>query len=134
MPTYPQDFQSRRADKLLCRSVRRKLTVGACAAFLAATPLLAGSVDGTWDMSVRQCARQISDGRIRISGNEIHFWESHCELTNPTAIRGMDSAMLYDAHCSGEGMTWSHRMLLAPTSDGGLLMFAGGYSSVYTRC
>lgn len=59
-----------------------------------------------------------SDGRLEVVGNELRFWESICVLSNPVNIRDLPSAIVYDATCSGEGETWTDRIVLSFVGDG----------------
>ena len=101
-----------------------------------AAPAWAGPFDGVWDGSGAQCQRAMSDARVTVSETALAFWETHCTLSNPTAIRDMPDAMLYDAACSGEGETWESRVLLARLSFGGdrLLILMGGVETIRQRC
>mgnify|MGYP000881520213 FL=1 len=96
----------------------------------------AGPFDGVWDGSPGACVQPLSDMRATISGDEIRFYESTCRLSNPTAIRGMTDAVLYDAACSGEGQTWSNRILLARTGPEGeeLAILSEGYLTQRQLC
>lgn len=110
----------------------------AATVFLVLWPTLAGAgpFDGVWDASPGACAQPASDMRASISDDEIRFHESTCRLTNPTAIRGMTDAVLFDAACRGEGETWSNRMLLARTGPDGteLAILSEGYLSQRQLC
>ena len=99
-----------------------KPVLSAAALLVLALPALAGPYDGTWDFSEAACANPYSDGRLTITDNILQFWESRCTLSNPTAIRDMPAATLYDAACAGEGETWNHRILLSS--------YGAGYSSL----
>lgn len=71
-----------------------------------------GQFDGRWDMTAAQCAQSHSDGRVTLNGDRLIFWETGCTLSNPTAIRSMPGALLFDAACSGEGESWNTRFML----------------------
>ncbi len=105
---------------------------------LLATPLAAQSLDGRYYWAGSDPARgctpnAYSEGSITLDGGQVFFVESHCALTNRVAIRDMNGAFLYDAQCSGEGDTWTERMLVYPTSDG-VAVLSRGAARVYTRC
>ena len=100
-------------------------------ALATALPAMAVALDGTYDTD---CALEISDMRVTITGDSINFWETACSLTDPVNIRDMDGAALYDAVCEGEGEQWTHRMLLMPRSDGGLIRIESGIAVSYDRC
>lgn len=71
-------------------------------------------------------------GALAVRDGKYYGVENTCELTNPTAIRGMDG-ILYDAVCSGEGMTETFRMMLMQV-DGGLAVIRNGSVSTLKRC
>lgn len=106
----------------------------ATVAIVIAGPALAGPFDGTWDFDPASCGAAYSDTRVRISGNQIGFIESTCALGNPTSIREMDSAQLFDLQCSGEGQIWSERVLIGLSGENQLLLYSRGYASLRTRC
>jgi len=88
--------------------------------------------DGTYQLD--QCNAGASDARVTISGPIIRYHETMCRLANPTRVRGMAGAVLYDAQCSGEGETWSERVFMMPTAEGGFVQVRGGYGYTYQRC
>ncbi len=100
-------------------------------ALATALPAMAVALDGTYDTD---CALEISDMRVTITGDSINFWETACSLTDPVNIRDMDGATLYDAVCEGEGEEWTQRVLLMPRHDGGLILVQSGVSASYDRC
>ena len=69
-----------------------------------------------------------------IAGDRIDFYESTCTLADPVAVRAMTGAVLYDATCTGEGETWSKRILLMPAMEGGLIRVEDGLALIYRRC
>lgn len=71
-------------------------------------------------------------GAIAVQDGKFYGVENTCELTNPTAIRGM-SGILYDAVCSGEGMTETFRLMLMQV-DGGLAVIRDGSANILKRC
>lgn len=104
------------------------------AALLAAGPALAydglyvpeGATD--WDcQSVGQMG-----GALAVQDDKLFGVENTCALTNPVPVRGMD-ATLFDAECSGEGMTSSERVLLMSSPEG-LIVLRNGFAVLWTRC
>ncbi len=89
-------------------------------------------VEGTYSLDC--AAGTMSDGRVTVGKGTISFHESTCTLTDPVAVRGMTDAVLYDATCTGEGESWTRRILLMPASDGGLVRVEDGYAVTYARC
>lgn len=92
--------------------------------------MAAAQVDGTWSLD---CGAG-PEGTITISGDRIDFYESACTLAGPVSVRDMAGAVLYDATCTGEGETWSKRILLMPALDGGLVRVEEGLALIYRRC
>jgi hypothetical protein len=115
----------------------RRLPIG-LAAVLIPAPLLAGPFDGLyrpdepwaegWD-----CQSVGSDGgALAIKGDEFYGVESLCKLRNPTQVNGMD-AMLFDAECNGEGMSYSYRLMLMRLPEG-VAVIQDGSVSALKRC
>ena len=71
-------------------------------------------------------------GALAVKDGMFFGVENTCELTNPTAIRGMDG-IIYDAVCSGEGMTETFRMMLMQV-EGGLAVIRDGSVNTLKRC
>ena len=89
--------------------------------------------DGTYEQGA--CTgEEASDGRVTVSGESVAFWESTCQATNPTNVRDMGGAVLYDMVCSGEGETWTRRMMLMQGPEGRLVIVRAGFASTYARC
>lgn len=88
-------------------------------------------LDGTY---APDCADPASDSRLTIAGPEVRFHESTCILTDPVAVRGMSGAVLHDLACTGEGESWTRRILLMPGLDGGLVRVEEGLAWTYARC
>ena len=88
--------------------------------------------DGTYD--VGGCGAEVSDLRIEVEGDSIAFFESRCTMTNPTNVRDMGGAVLYDAVCTGEGENFSRRMMLMQGPDGRLVLVQAGFATTYGRC
>lgn len=104
------------------------------ATLLAATSALATPFDGNWASSEDECKAAYAEGRLTISGNRIQFVETACTLTQPTGVRDMPEARLFDMQCSGEGMTWSDRTFIGKNGENGLLIYNRGFASTYIRC
>jgi hypothetical protein len=96
---------------------------------------MAGPYDGTYRYDNGWNCRDIGSdgGAIRIANGRSHGVENNCRMTNPVAIRGM-KATLYDRDCSGEGETWSDRIMLMRQDGGKLLIVNQGVSHVWQRC
>ena len=102
---------------------------------LTATPVWAQDFDGLyrpagsdWD-----CRSVGSDGgALSVRDGVLYGVESACSLTNPTRVNGMN-AMLFDAECSGEGETYSYRVMLMQIA-GGLAVIQDGSVSELERC
>jgi hypothetical protein len=99
---------------------------------LALLPGVAAAQDFSGVYQLGGCGTP-TDGRIQITGNQIVFWESACQLTNPVAVRDMGDATLFDLVCSGEGETWSYRAFFMRGAEG-LIMVRDGYAYTYRRC
>lgn len=91
-----------------------------------------GLRDGVYDGY--SCAAPVSDQRLTLRGNRISFYESACELRNPVAVRNMEGAHLFDAHCAGEGMEWETRYLLMHDFEGGLIIVGPQWAERHQRC
>jgi len=105
---------------------------------VVAAPVSAGPFDGLyrpdqpwaegWDCkSVGQ-----DGGALAVDGDVLHGVENSCQLSNPVPVTGMD-AILYDAECSGEGETYSKRVMLLRL-PGGLAMIEDGSVSPLVSC
>lgn len=100
---------------------------------LAATPpAMAQPYDGTYQLD--QCAVPDPLTQIEISGFDVTYYESACTMTNPVPVRDMDEAFLFDAVCSGEGQTWTERVFMMATAEGGMLQVRRGYAYTYMPC
>ena len=105
---------------------------------LATAPAFAGPFDGLYRPDVEwaegwDCQSIGSDGGALAVRDDVYYGvESACQLTNPVAVNGM-SAVLYDAQCSGEGETWSKRMMFMPL-EGGLAVISDGVVNQLKRC
>lgn len=95
---------------------------------------LAASIEGTWATDHGQCIAGYAEGRLTIAGDSISFIESTCRLTQPTELRGLPQALLFDMACSGEGTDWTERILIGANGEDGLLIYARGFASTYIRC
>ncbi|MFG6572152.1 hypothetical protein ACGYLO_11160 [Sulfitobacter sp. 1A13353] len=100
---------------------------------LLALPASAVSIQGVWASNPQHCSGAYPETQVKITGNRISFIESTCTLENPTSLRGMPEAKLYDKTCSGEGSTWSERVLIGKDGDD-LMIYTRGYVSTYQSC
>ena len=107
---------------------------------LAATSLASTSTaqimsfDGVWARIGSTCTPGESDDvPMRISGVDIRFYESRCEMTNPVNIRDMNG-QLFDMVCFGEGEEWTFRGLLLLNEDQTLVYSRNGWTDTYQRC
>lgn len=101
---------------------------------VSAVSLHARPAPGIYDFSPEGCASEFSDGRLEVMGDTIYGMESSCRMTNPTSIRDMPNATLYDMVCSGEGSEWTYRAFIANDYDGSLLRYSEGGFTRYLRC
>lgn len=105
---------------------------------LAATAAAAGPYDGVYrpnyDFAAGWNCRDIGmdGGAVAVRDGVLYGIENACQLTNPTQVRGM-AATLYDAVCSGEGESYSYRVMLMRT-DEGILMIQEGFAADWLRC
>ena len=100
---------------------------------LFAVPATADAIQGSWATNPEHCTGIYPETRVKIAGNKIKFIETTCTLANPTNLRGMPDAKLYDLNCSGEGETWSERTLIG-ISGGNLLIYNQGLARTYPPC
>ncbi len=97
------------------------------------TPAFAlAGIEGRY--STGDCADPDSDGHVSVTADSIGFYESSCTLENPTALRGIGKAILYDMACSGGTETWTENILLMPDGADRLLLVENGYWVIYQRC
>ncbi|SHI98383.1 hypothetical protein [Wenxinia saemankumensis] len=101
-------------------------------AALGAGPLAAQVADGTYDVGA--CGETLSDARVVVAGTQLTFAEASCRLTNPTNVRDMGEAILWDAECSGEGETYTRRYLLMQGPSGRLVIVQAGFATTYVSC
>lgn len=100
---------------------------------LFSLPAVAGSIQGRWAKNLDDCDAGYPETQVMISGNEVLFVETTCTLDNPTGLRDMPQAKLYDLICNGEGETWSERAFIG-TSGNDLLIYSRGYAHLYMKC
>jgi hypothetical protein len=86
---------------------------------LIATIANASQFDGKYRLNQHWDCKIVGmdGGAIRISGTKFEEVESSCSMTRPTKVRDMD-AVLYDLNCSGEGETWSERVMIMKQQNG----------------
>ena len=105
-----------------------------------ATAGLAGSYDGLYrptgghsvGWSCQRADIGMDGGAMAVQNGKFFGVENECALTNPVAVRGMQ-ATLYDAVCSGEGESYTYRLMLMKTSDG-IAFVKDGFANRLTRC
>lgn len=103
-----------------------------------ADPELAGLLDAlqgkyrpvpSWD-----CGEVGSDGgATAIEGRVLYGLETACELGNPIVI-GQQGAVLFEASCSGEGMTWEDEYLLRLDQWGSLIVSSLQGAALWQAC
>jgi hypothetical protein len=101
-----------------------------------AAPALAGPFDGLYrpdGLEGWDCKSVGEDGgALAVKGDRFYGVENLCRLTNPTKVNGM-SAILYDAECNGEGMSYSYRMMLMRVPEG-LAVIEDGSVNILRAC
>jgi len=110
-----------------------RTTIISTAIAVLALPAVAGSIQGTWASNPADCGAVYPETQVEISGSKISFIESSCKLENPTDLRDMPDAKLYDVVCSGEGESWSERALIGMSGDD-LLIYSRGFARTYESC
>lgn len=95
--------------------------------------------DGTYaiDPAARDCLvgqGDVPGAAFRIEEGQFFGIESVCRLANPTNIRDMSAARLFDLQCRGEGAEWSDRILLMKLDDGSLLRVVNGLAFTNPLC
>lgn len=83
-----------------------------------------------WSCNTEELGGDI--GALGVVDSVLYGLENTCDLVNPTQVRDME-ATLYDAHCSGEGFTDTHRLMLM-TSDNGVYVVQNGYVVEWALC
>ena len=99
------------------------------------TPQMAAALpwDGTYRPSAEaDCADEA--GVLRIGEGMLHGVESTCRMTDPVDVLDL-GATLYVMECSGEGETWSERVMLMKAAEGdGIYLMWRGYAFRYDLC
>lgn len=96
----------------------------------------AGPFDGTYRIAANaDCALVGQDGgAIRIADGQFEGVENTCRMTKPVDVNDMD-AQLFTLECSGEGSTWTERLMVMNKAEGnGIILIWDGYAFVYERC
>ena len=101
-------------------SVARYVVLFAAIPFAAAS---AGPFDGIYrpnydfaaDWNCTDIGRD--GGALAIQDHKLIGVENYCELTDPVQVNRMN-AILYNAMCAGEGMTYSERVMLMKNEHG----------------
>lgn len=99
---------------------------------------LAGPYDGLyrpnydWAMSWDCQSIGMDGGALAIDGDTITGVDNACTLADPIEVRGM-SAVLYDGTCSGEGESYSERVMIM-AHDFGVYLVTDGQVLDWIRC
>jgi len=113
--------------------------ISATSLALTVTVATAGPFDGNYydrenGPNEDYCATTPEGGVAEIKANQVFFYETSCQLSNPVNVRGMD-AKLYDAECSGEGPTSEQRiMLMRPREGDGIIVLTETYVYDWVNC
>ena len=108
------------------------------AALGLATSAAAGPFDGIYrpagDWAAGWDCRTVGSdgGALAIRDGRFFGVENVCALTNPVQVRDMN-AVLFDGECTGEGMTYSERLMLMAI-PGGVAVIRDGSVSELRRC
>ncbi|MFN7002383.1 MAG: hypothetical protein ACK4NW_02995 [Roseinatronobacter sp.] len=119
--------------------MRRSILISAIVFAAGAAQADTTRYDGTYaiDPLARDCVvgqGDVPGAAFRIENGRFFGVESVCRLANPTNIRDMEAAMLFDLQCSGEGTEWSDRILLMKLDDGSLLRVVNGLAFTNPLC
>ncbi|MBF9032326.1 hypothetical protein HKCCE3408_18150 [Rhodobacterales bacterium HKCCE3408] len=109
----------------------------ALAALLAAAPAAADVPPGRYDADPGTdiACTQYSNGAVDVTPDSLGYYESSCSLSDPVDVRGMDGATLYDAQCTGEGQSWTTRVMLMPgLEEDSIVIVLPGYATTYGLC
>ena len=129
---------------MICKSLKLQCigkfgagVVAGISSIMVATTALATPFEGIYQPAGSNWTCNPADvgmdgGALAVKGNAFHGVENVCELSNPTAVRGMD-AVLYDAECSGEGESYSYRVMIL-RNDAGIYVIQNGYASDWQSC
>ena len=113
-----------------------KLTIITVAALFASSQLAdAQSIAGTWAETREQCILHGEDNPpITVTKDSVEYYETACDLKNPTNLRDMNEGKLYDMECWSEGTMATSRAFIATNGLEGLIIYRDGFASVYARC
>jgi hypothetical protein len=99
---------------------------------------LAGPFDGLYRPNF-EWAQNWNCTSVGMDGGAVAVWddrllgvENSCDLTGPVDVNGM-SAVLYDAVCTGEGETYSYRVMLMKHASG-IYVVSDGQVADWVRC
>ncbi len=98
--------------------------------------LAAGPYDGVYkQVANTDCSLVgVDGGSVKIQDEIFYGVEMECRMTLPVDVNNME-ATLYTMECSGEGQTWSERlMLMQDAQQDGIIMIWDGYVFRYDRC
>jgi hypothetical protein len=78
---------------------------------------------GEWNQDSDKCGTDLSDTRLRIGPDWLHFYESDAKVLR---VRILDSRSIsVDASFSGEGSTWSDSVNMVLSQSGNDLTIGG---------
>lgn len=106
-----------------------------------ALSLLAGAAvaeepwEGRWVVDPANCRAELGDAAgFDIRDGEMRFYESTCRIAD-AAPTGVDGAWVLETQCTGEGETWTRRMVLMLSGEHWqvLTLFEGDFLE-YERC
>ncbi len=118
-----------------------RLTTITMGAAMMAQEAGATPFEGVYDRDYQRCLRPASDSRVVFSGDLMEFWEGGCALSNPTVIRDMPDARLYDGDCGEEDYRFRQRIMVMridrryeQPSNADLAIIRNGTVAFYTTC
>lgn len=116
----------------------------ASVALIAGTTLASAEVvDGRWSIFGASCNDQYADDIMTLDtvAGEIVFYESGCYIRNFTAIGVYGGAWSALLDCSGEGETWTTKVMFgfmqgydAEPDRLALIYLTDGFTTIYQRC
>ena len=95
----------------------------------------AQSITGSWAETAAECVLHGPDSPpIEVTASSVEFYETSCDLVNPTNLRGIMEGKLYDMQCFSEGDMWSRRAFIATNGGDGLIIYRDGIALTYEKC
>lgn len=116
-----------------------RVLISATSLALTVTVAAAGPFDGNYydrenGPNEDYCDAVPEGGIAEIKANQVFFYETSCQLSNPVTVRGMD-AILYDAECGGEGpLSETRIMLMRPRDGDGIFVLTETYFYDWANC